>query len=139
MFSAPLVVGVKPPSALQVPVQPRAPTAQMALATAGTLLRRASQSQDDNLKDIPETIDPFQDELKKTANSADVPARCLWGSYFPAKLKAVQQGMYQVKFDDGAVRWATCGELTLPDAPVMLTHCKHSSPMCVHVLALLLI
>ena len=42
-------------------------TAQMALASAGTLFGRASKSLDDNLTDNLETIDQFQDELKKTA------------------------------------------------------------------------
>ena len=57
------------------------------------------------------------EELKKKAGE-DMPAQILWGSYQSAKVKTVQQGMYHVKFDDGASRWATCSELVLGDAAV---------------------
>lgn len=68
------------------------------------------------------------DELRKTSQ-ADSPAYVLWGAYHPAKLKIVQQGMYQVRFDDGATRWATCGELVLADAAVPLHLLQDGMPI----------
>ena len=42
----------------------------------------------------------------------------LWGSYERATLTAVQQGMYQVEFEDDERRWATVMELALANEPL---------------------
>ena len=59
----------------------------------------------------------------------DSPAHVLWGEYEPARLKSVQQGMYQVRFEDGATRWATCGELVLSDARIPLQLLQDGMPI----------
>ena len=58
------------------------------------------------------------EELRLAAGSRDMQAWCLWGSYDPAKVSGVLQGMYQVLFEDGTSRWATASELVLPDLTV---------------------
>ncbi len=46
----------------------------------------------------------------------DEAAWVLWGTYEPATLSEVQQGMHCVKFADGGTRWATVSEI-IADAP----------------------
>lgn len=91
---------------------------------------------DDELKaaSVPTTLggpalEVDTDEDIRKQQAADVPARILWGSYCAAKIKAVQQGMYHVKFDDGASRWATCGELVLSDVDIPLHLLQEGMPI----------
>ena len=75
-------------------------------------------------------VDTDEDLRQASASTVqDRKAWCLWGEYKPAKLKTVQQGMYQVKFEDGSTRWATCSELVLPDQPVPLRWLKPGAPI----------
>ena len=72
------------------------------------------------------------EDLKRASASTkeDKEAHCLWGKYESAKIKAVQQGMYHVKFDDGASRWATCGELVLSELARPLWWLQPALPSC---------
>ena len=102
----------------------------------------------DTDEDIRGTVDGHEavaevdtdEDLRRAQESSshDRAAYCLWGSYQPARVKTVQQGMYHVRYDDGATRWTTCGELVLgdqrvpprwlqPGAPILRPEAEESS------------
>jgi hypothetical protein len=49
-------------------------------------------------------------------NLKDEPSWVLWGTYEPATITEVQQGMQSVQFADGETRWVTVSEIIV-DAP----------------------
>ena len=65
-----------------------------------------------------ETVDTDDELSLHTAAVDGAAVWCLVGPYEFAKVKAVQQHLYHVHFDDGPSRWATAGELVLPDQQV---------------------
>jgi len=54
-------------------------------------------------------------EIEEDLDGGDGAVWALWGSYDRGTLLNVQQGMYQVQFEDGSKRWATVMELALAD------------------------
>eukprot|EP00966_Prymnesium_polylepis_P299630 6924152-Prymnesium_polylepis.1 len=67
--------------------------------------------------------------MKASDGARQSPGRvwCMWGSYEPATISAVQNGMYCCQFAGGGTRCVTITEIVLADEPVPVQTLQASS------------